>query len=113
MKKHVIALLALALAACSPSPDSSKARDPGPRGGPPGAGEPIAGLTATELAVFNAGKDEFAQAEEVKDGLGPTMNLDGCGGWINCRFRMFCRPRRWQRRIPPVSRSGGCATTAG
>jgi hypothetical protein len=23
--------------------------------------------------------------------------------WINCRFRMFSRPRRWQRRRPPVS----------
>jgi len=83
MKKSLIVLsLALAVAACSPnsSPDTSKARDPGVRGGPAGAGGPIAGLTASELAFFNAGKDEFSQAEEVPDGLGPTMNLDGCGG---------------------------------
>jgi CxxC motif-containing protein (DUF1111 family) len=80
MRKHVIAL-ALALAACSVSPpDTSKARDPGVRGGPAGAGDPIAGLTATELAFFNEGKKEFSQAEDVADGLGPTMNLDGCGG---------------------------------
>src|SRR3989454_7304900 len=59
---------------------SSAARDPGVRGGAPGAGAPIAGLTKTELAFFNAGKDEFAQEEEVADGLGPTMNLGSCAG---------------------------------
>src|SRR5256885_13026555 len=59
---------------------SSAARDPGVRGGAPGAGAPIAGLTKTELAFFSAGKDEFAQEEEVADGLGPTMNLGSCGG---------------------------------
>jgi CxxC motif-containing protein (DUF1111 family) len=80
MKKQLIALAALALAACMPSPDSSNAKDPGPRAGPPAAGGPIAGLTATELAFFDAGKDDFAEAEEVEDGLGPTANLDGCGG---------------------------------
>ena len=88
MKKLVIALLILAVVGFFlfrdeiPSSDdsSSAARDPGPRGGAAGAGTPIAGLTKTELAFFNAGKDEFAQEEEVADGLGPTMNLDGCGG---------------------------------
>src|SRR5881296_4025865 len=59
---------------------SSAARDPGVRGGAPGAGAPIAGLTKTELAVFSAGKDDFAEEEEVADGLGPTMNLGSCGG---------------------------------
>src|SRR3989475_10966709 len=59
---------------------SSAARDPGVRGGAAGAGAPIAGLTKTELAFFSAGKDEFAQEEEVADGLGPTMNLGSCGG---------------------------------
>src|SRR5882762_1711647 len=88
MKKVVVALLVLAVIAFFllrdeiPFPDdsSSAARDPGPRGGAAGAGAPIAALTKTELAFFNAGKDEFAQQEEVTDGLGPTMNLDGCGG---------------------------------
>ena len=50
------------------------------RGGAAGAGAPIAGLTKTELAVFSAGKDDFAEEEEVADGLGPTMNLGSCGG---------------------------------
>src|SRR5213594_1778944 len=59
---------------------SSAARDPGVRGGVAGAGAPIAGLTKTELAFFSAGKDDFAEEEEVADGLGPTMNLGSCGG---------------------------------
>src|SRR6266853_6182362 len=88
MKKLVVALLILAVIGFVvfrdeiPFPDdsSSAARDPGVRGGAAGAGAPIAGLTKTELAFFNAGKDEFAQQEEIADGLGPTMNLDGCGG---------------------------------
>jgi CxxC motif-containing protein (DUF1111 family) len=70
---------------CSISPpppvDSSPAaRDPGVRGGAAGAGAPIAGLTETELAFFNAGKDDFAEEEAVADGLGPTMNLGSCAG---------------------------------
>ena len=65
-----------------PSSDdsSSAARDPGVRGGAAGAGAPIAGLTNTELAFFNAGKDDFEEEETVADGLGPTMNLGSCGG---------------------------------
>jgi|RhiMetdeSRZDD1v2_1073273.scaffolds.fasta_scaffold277951_1 CxxC motif-containing protein (DUF1111 family) len=56
------------------------AQDPGVRGGPAGAGDPIAGLSPTQLAFFNAGRDEFVAVEEVADGLGPRMNLDACGG---------------------------------
>jgi CxxC motif-containing protein (DUF1111 family) len=59
---------------------SARARDPGPRGGPAAAGGPLTGLTANEVRFFNAGKDDFEELEEVEDGLGPTMNLDGCGG---------------------------------
>jgi CxxC motif-containing protein (DUF1111 family) len=65
------------------SSSSSRARDPGVRDpdGPADAGGPIAGLSEAEAAFFDAGKDDFAETEEVDDGLGPTMNLDGCG---NC-----------------------------
>jgi CxxC motif-containing protein (DUF1111 family) len=59
---------------------SLKAVDPGVRAGPADAGGPIAGLTATELAFFYAGKDEFEEEDNVDEGLGPTMNLDSCGG---------------------------------
>jgi CxxC motif-containing protein (DUF1111 family) len=64
----------------SPVDSSPAARDPGVRGGAAGAGAPIAGLTETELAFFNAGKNEFAGEEGAADGLGPTMNLGSCGG---------------------------------
>ena len=72
-----------------PSPDpspnpSSRARDPGMRLDAAGAGDPIAGLSATENAFFDAGKDEFAEEDGVEEGLGPTMNLDSCGG---CHFQ--------------------------
>jgi CxxC motif-containing protein (DUF1111 family) len=87
MKKVVIALfLALVVVGCTLFRDeisddsSSAARDPGVRSGAAGAGEPIAGLTKTELAFFNAGAGEFADEEQVDGGLGPTMNLDSCGG---------------------------------
>jgi CxxC motif-containing protein (DUF1111 family) len=55
------------------------ARDPGVRGGAPGAGGPIAGLTANERRFFEHGKEDFEEVEDVADGLGPRMNLDGCG----------------------------------
>jgi CxxC motif-containing protein (DUF1111 family) len=57
-----------------------KARDPGVRGGPPAAGEPYANLSANKLAAFLAAKDQFAETDGVDEGLGPTMNLDSCGG---------------------------------
>jgi CxxC motif-containing protein (DUF1111 family) len=50
------------------------------RGDPAGAGGPIAGLSANELAFFNLGKEDFEEVEDVPDGLGPRMNLDSCGG---------------------------------
>jgi CxxC motif-containing protein (DUF1111 family) len=37
-------------------------------------------LTPPQLTAFNAGKEDFEEAEEVDEGLGPTMNLDSCGG---------------------------------
>ena len=57
-----------------------RAHDPGVRRGDPGAGWPIPGLTAAQLAFFKAGKEDFEEADDVKEGLGPTMNLDSCGG---------------------------------
>lgn len=64
----------------SPIDSSSAARDPGVRGGAAGAGSPLAGLSETELAFFNASKDEFEDADDIEEGLGPTMNLDSCAG---------------------------------
>jgi len=56
------------------------ARDPGVRDGGADAGAPLPGLTANQLAFFNQGKTDFNEVEDVPDGLGPTMNLDACGG---------------------------------
>src|SRR5258708_12967301 len=55
-----------------------RARDPGVRGGDPAAGGPIAGLSATEGAFFNTGKDEFEQVDPASEALGPRRNLDSC-----------------------------------
>jgi len=57
-----------------------RAKDPGVRGGPAGAGGPLLGLTKAELAFFQAGRAAFLEVEAVKDGLGPRFNLDSCGG---------------------------------
>src|SRR5579864_4111963 len=55
--------------------------DPGIRGGAPGAGAAIAGLTAGELDFFNNhGVPQFTQVEAVADSLGPRFNLDSCSG---------------------------------
>src|SRR5579871_3598798 len=61
------------------------ARDPGVRGGPPGAGGPIAGLTANQLAFFNAGLNNFQEIASVTGripntgiGLGPRFNAESC-----------------------------------
>src|SRR5437667_11685244 len=60
----------------------SPAKDPGVRGGSPGAGGPIPGLNTNERAFFSAGQDEFEEAQSVQGeamipgtepGLGPTL----------------------------------------
>ena len=55
------------------------ARDPGARKGPAGAGGSLAGLTGKQQQFFEQGKADFNEIEEVDEGLGPRMNLDGCG----------------------------------
>ena len=62
------------------------ASDPGVRVGTPDAGDPIAGLSAAELAFFERGKTEFEEADGTDEGLGPTMNLasrTGPSAWMN------------------------------
>ena len=56
------------------------AKDPGVRNDPAAAGKPLKGLSATQNALFEAGRDDFAEAETVADGLGPRFNLDSCAG---------------------------------
>jgi len=56
--------------------------DPGVRSGAPGAGGPLAGLTADETAFFQDGLARFAETESVtngaNNGLGPRFNSNQC-----------------------------------
>ena len=61
--------------------------DPGVRGGAPGAGGQIAGLSGKEGKFFASGQDAFAEVASVlgtitgtERGLGPRFNLDSCAG---------------------------------
>ena len=67
-------------AAAAFKPPPSNAKDPGPRKVASDAGDPFSTLTVPQLAAFNAGLDDFKEAEGTEEGLGPTMNLDSCGG---------------------------------
>src|SRR5215471_8701217 len=61
--------------------------DPGLRGGAPGAGGTLSGLTVKEGKFFDAGLGAFTEEQSVdgsipgtEAGLGPRFNLDSCGG---------------------------------
>src|SRR5207342_3323759 len=77
----LVALCSMALGLLLPGAAAAQtAKDPGVRGGPPGAGDSIPGLSANQIEFFLTGRDDFAEAEETDEGLGPRFNLDGCGG---------------------------------
>jgi CxxC motif-containing protein (DUF1111 family) len=63
-----------------PRADFRGAKDPGPRGGGPYAGDPIDGLTDDEKEMFRVGKEDFESEEGVEDGLGPRFNFVSCAG---------------------------------
>jgi len=65
--------------------NSGGAHDPGVRGGAPGSGSPIAGLTSNQLAFFSAGLTNFNEVDSVSGtvpntglGLGPRFNAESC-----------------------------------
>lgn len=87
MKTAVFVLVVLLLGMAAMLEAEFVAQDPGVRGGPPGAGGPIPGLTGFEEALFLAGQDQFQEVQSVQGtipeterGLGPRFNLDSCGG---------------------------------
>ena len=47
---------------------------------PARAGGALPGLTAEELTLFNAGKAQFLEVEDVTQGLGPRFNALNCAG---------------------------------
>jgi len=57
---------------------SHSAVDPGVRGGDPGAGGALPGLSDVEQAYFKAAKEVFEEVDDVAAGLGPRFNADGC-----------------------------------
>lgn len=81
--RRYTALLLIGLAPLAPAQT-----DPGPRPGPPGAGQPLPGLSANELALFNAGANRFQEIDSVSgtqpgatgSGLGPRFNMNSCAG---------------------------------
>ncbi len=80
----IAALLLLFVSALAVQ-SQSRATDPGPRTGSPGAGGPIAGLDAGQSAFFTDGLNRFQNIESVQNGtnngLGPTFNSNQCS---NC-----------------------------
>jgi CxxC motif-containing protein (DUF1111 family) len=68
------------VAALLAAPTALAQTDPGPRGGPPGAGGPLPGLSANELAFFTAAQTNFQEVDTFANGLGPRMNLNQCSG---------------------------------
>src|SRR6266850_432127 len=64
----------------------SRAVDPGPRGGSPGAGGALTGLTADESGQFTDSREVFREVDSVlgsvageeSAGLGPTFNANSC-----------------------------------
>ncbi len=60
--------------------------DPGVRGGPAGAGGPLAGLNSDEVNFFNSARDRFQEVDSVSGtlpgeagvGLGPGFNSNSC-----------------------------------
>jgi len=78
MLASAVVMLVAAVFAREVSSELRGARDPGVRPAPSGAGGHLEGLTEREIAFFEAGRDEFAEAEEVGEGLGPRFNLDSC-----------------------------------
>jgi CxxC motif-containing protein (DUF1111 family) len=69
----------------------SPAVDPGVRGGPPGAGGPVQGLTSAESDLFTFAATEFSEIHSVSGriqgeagvGLGPGYNGNACGACHN------------------------------
>jgi CxxC motif-containing protein (DUF1111 family) len=64
----------------SQAPAQFIAHDPGPRGGPAGAGGMLPGLSTGQTDIFNAGRNDFEDTETIGTGLGPRFNLDSCAG---------------------------------
>jgi len=83
--KRLIALALLCLALCPTGAAQQRRRPPAntpatpPAPQPAQFGQSFSGLPAPLLALFNIGRDEFREPENVADGLGPVFNGRACG----------------------------------
>jgi CxxC motif-containing protein (DUF1111 family) len=75
-----LALLALQGAGCGPEEEDPGNIEPQTQNFVSGLNfsKPIAGLSSSETARFNAGKTAFSTAEDVDEGLGPVFNDVSC-----------------------------------
>jgi CxxC motif-containing protein (DUF1111 family) len=86
MTRRKISVLKLALAMLFLAGMAFAQTDPGVRGGAPGAGGPLASVSANanDLGYFNAGLGQFIEEQVVQggdaNGLGPRFNMDSCAG---------------------------------
>ena len=76
---------ATAQSVAPPNPHLKRAQRPRPipriistPSGPTQPGDPLLGLTASELSSFGAGLDEFENVENSEGGLGPIFNNNSC-----------------------------------
>jgi CxxC motif-containing protein (DUF1111 family) len=80
----VAAIVAAALTSCASTPSQAATApvDPGVRGGAPGAGTALKGLSADETAFFQDGLTRFVEIESVtggqNNGLGARFNSNSC-----------------------------------
>lgn len=79
--------------------------DPGERRGPGAAGQPLAGLSAADMAAFERGRDAFLKDADTAAGLGPRFNLDSCVGCHSQPAPGGSSPAR-NPQIPVASRMG-------
>src|SRR5712672_2138003 len=66
------------------TPTNQGPRDPGPRGGPAGAGGALVGLPPALQTIFLTGQTNFQEVEDVSDGLGPRFNSNSC---VSCHIQ--------------------------
>ncbi len=71
-QSRMLAVVAVALSLVPLSPAVGVAQSP------LAFGDPLPGLTADELARFEAGKESFEEVEAVADGIGPVFNDVSC-----------------------------------
>ncbi len=62
----------------APPPPAQPPNNNPPPPPPAQFGQPLTGLPASLLALFNEGRDEFREQENVNDGLGPVFNGRAC-----------------------------------